>query len=184
MGQTFRWWQLRSLHPRMTGDGRAWSGLVDGSNPTAGRRRSLKPCERTQAVSGVGNNSEPRISIRTQGFLPEEGVSLWFIWREWLSGQTQPCSGFWHLSFLYFPNVWLYYVSELRTGDGCLEIFTFSFLSTQAWKNALTLGLAVIFSFQLDVGRLLYQKFKKHIFTGLTFWHFCFRVRQLTLRLC
>lgn len=46
-----------------------------------------------------------------------------------------------------------------RTGNGCLEIFTFSLLSARAWKNASTLGLALIFSSQLDVGRRLYREF-------------------------
>lgn len=166
MGQTFRWWQLRSSHRRTAVDGRTVErsdcSKIAGHPTSKGTRRA----------SGVRHSSE------SQDRCLNSGPLAWGGWEPmvYLMKMTVKSDSalFWLLtSFLLF--LFFFLISDCimlqnpRAGDCCLQIFTVWAISTHGWNTLWHWAWLWFFSFQLDVGRLLDQKFKKHICHGAYF---------------
>lgn len=105
MGQTFRWWRLRSLHPRTAVDGRAveragrgkqsdWGEIIGQRDHAKGHRQSQ--CGKQEWTPGPA--SELRASgLGASGLSDENGCQV-------LAFDVSP--------FYFFFIVWLYYVLE------------------------------------------------------------------------
>lgn len=151
MGQTFRRWQLCSLH-RGT--------AVDGKTGEQGWRMKAVWLQQDHRASNHSSGAEEQ--QRVPGSASELRSSC--LGREGACGLTDEndksdSALFWLLTsfllFFFFSNFWLYYVSESKDWRLLLtDTYTVCSISTHGWKS-LWHWAWLLFSFQLDVGRLL-----------------------------